>query len=98
MKYVVIGLLAIILILLSILIFRAPEKVITKFNDKPYLDTISRLKKRNIVLHKRNDSIETEIQILSNTKQQIIIRYVEKIKFIHGASTWQLDSIIRASW
>lgn len=98
MKYLVGGLTLTVLILTAILIFRKPEIILPKFDEKVYRDSIAHLEKDIGRLHRQQDSLVQENFIISTQKEQVKIIYREKYKYIRGATTHELDSIIRANW
>jgi len=65
------------------------------FNEKPYRDSINSLARNIKTLQVKIDSLGSENQTLSEQKSKTKIIYVQKIKFISGASVFQCDSIIR---
>jgi hypothetical protein len=98
MKYLTAGLAVTVLILIAILIFRKPDVIVPKFDEKPYRDSISKLQTEIGDLHDKNDSLLQENFVINNKKEQIKIIYREKYKYIRGATTHELDSVIRANW
>lgn len=94
-----IGAMALTIIILSlVIIYKQPVNTILPFNDKPYKDSINFLKKENITLHFYNDSIDHAYDSVTSLEQSTTIRYYEKVIFLKGASTEELDVYIRSTW
>lgn len=96
--YLIGGMALTIIILSLVLIYREPVTTIQPFNDKPFKDSINYLLKDNTKLHSYNDSITHAYDSVSVLKQTVSIRYYEKLVFLDGASTDELDSYIRINW
>jgi len=92
--YLIIGLVVTILILLAIVIFRKGPSPVNKFDPKPYQKTIDSLNKANEDLDFKYRLLEAEYNDLEARKQHIKTIYHEKIKYINGLSSEQLDSLI----
>lgn len=94
-----IGFMGLIIIILSIvIIFRKPVDTITPFNDKPFQDSIIFLLKDNENLHNYNDSLTHIYDSVTSLERSTTIRYYEKLIFLKGASTDDLDNYIRHNW
>jgi hypothetical protein len=99
LAWYLVGIMAGTIIILSlILIYREPSTTIQPFNDKSFKDSINYLIKDNSKLHSYNDSIARAFDSVSILKQTVSIRYNDKIIFLDGASTDELDSYIRSNW
>jgi len=90
----------VILILTAIIIFRKPDTItIDAGREKVLTDSLSLMSKEIEASHKRQDQIQHNYDSLLTLDPPVQYRSYEKIKFIYsGATTSQLDSIIRATW
>jgi hypothetical protein len=95
--YLVGGMGLLIIVLFLIIIFRAPVDKIIPFNDKPYKDTINLLRKDISSIHIENDSLYKSNDSIKNSKSVIINQLHEKIIYLSGATTQQLDDYISSN-
>lgn len=99
-KIVFVVMIALILILLAIIIFRKPD-VITVDNghEKVLQDSLILMKNQVDSSHVRQTKIQNSYDSLLLIDPQVQYRTHEKIKIIYSTATPnQLDSIIRANW
>jgi hypothetical protein len=87
----------IILVLLTIIIFRKPDPKPVEFNVKPLRDSIALLQKFIDQDKLKNEAYVKKIDSLNTLPPKIKIIYRAQKAFIPTASVQQLDSIIRTN-
>ena len=93
------ALLAIIVILSCVIIFRKSVTVVDSTSEIELLRADNLLRKKNTeLLNLKIDSLRIEITNLGNIKTVIKHIYHEQIIKVNTASANQLDSTIRANW
>lgn len=104
-EHVIGALLAVILLLACILIFRKPKTVVEEFDKTPYLEQIEIERKKAEFWEAKATKMQTIADgalklsdSLQNIKPTIKHVYHEIYKFNSTATTTQLDSVIRSNW
>ncbi len=92
--YLIAGMALTIIILSLVLIYRKPVSTIEPFNDKPFKDSINYLLKDNTKIHAYNDSITHAFDSVTSLENSTTKRYYEKIVYLRGATTDELDQYI----
>ena len=85
-------------LLIVYLVYNHETNPIHPFNEKGFKDSINYLNKQNLKLHSYNDSLYHIYDSVRILKQTVIDHYHEKITFLDGASTDNLDQYIRANY
>src|ERR1035437_9773953 len=101
MKYILPLLGVIIIILLAIDIVDRLDKIntpIIKFDETPYKNAIDQYESKILILNYKNLRLSQQNDSLENLKQKVKTVYYDKIIYLSGASTDQLENYIRSNW